>query len=92
MYDLKNDPYELNNLVDDLEYAAKKEKLKAQLEAMRKDLGESIPLKGRLPDPVQLPGMPRRPSSQAESATGAGRRRKRHGAAKRAETKGASEH
>ena len=55
MYDLKNDPYELNNLIDDPQYAAKKQALKAQLEAMRKELGESLPLKGKQPAPIQLP-------------------------------------
>jgi len=78
MYDLKNDPYELNNLVDNPKHASKKKELKAQLEAMRKDLGESRPLEGRLPDPVQLPGVSRRPSSRTESATGAGMRKRRN--------------
>jgi len=55
MYDLKNDPYQLKNLIDDPKYAAKKKQLKAQLESMRKDLGESLPLKGQMPDPIQLP-------------------------------------
>jgi len=78
MYDLKNDPYELNNLVDNPKHASKKKELKAQLEAMRKDLGESRPLEGRLPDPVQLPGVSRRPSSRTEAATGAGMRKRRN--------------
>jgi len=56
MYDLKNDPYELNNLVEDPKYAARKQELKAQLEAMRKALGETIPLEGKQPAPIRLPG------------------------------------
>jgi arylsulfatase A-like enzyme len=56
MYDLKNDPYQLKNLINDPAYAAKKSELHGQLEAMRKDLGESIPLKGKMPDPICLPG------------------------------------
>jgi arylsulfatase A-like enzyme len=55
MYDLKNDPYQLKNLIDDPKYAAKKKQLRKQLETMRKDLGESIPLKGKDPAPIKLP-------------------------------------
>ncbi|VGO13593.1 Arylsulfatase [Pontiella desulfatans] len=55
MYDLKNDPYELDNLIDNPAYAAQKKKLRDQLEAMRAELGETIPLKGIQPDPVKLP-------------------------------------
>jgi arylsulfatase A-like enzyme len=55
MYDLANDPYQLNNLIDDPNHAAKKQELKDQLEAMRTDLGESLPLVGQMPDPIQLP-------------------------------------
>lgn len=55
MYDLKNDPYQLKNLIDDPKYAAKKQELKTQLEAMRKELGESLPLKGKMPAAIRLP-------------------------------------
>ena len=55
MYDLKNDPYQLKNLVDNPKFAAKKEELRNQLESMRKDLGEALPLEGRMPDPIRLP-------------------------------------
>jgi arylsulfatase A-like enzyme len=55
MYDLKNDPYQLKNLVDDPKFAAKKKELHKQLEAMRKNLGESRPLKGKMPAPIRLP-------------------------------------
>jgi len=55
MYDLKNDPYQLKNLVDDPKYAAKKNQLKEQLESMRKALGESLPLAGKMPAPIRLP-------------------------------------
>ncbi|WP_372806782.1 sulfatase [Pontiella sp.] len=55
MYHLKHDPYQLNNLIDDPKYAAKKKELRQQLDALRTTLGESIPLKGKLPAPIQLP-------------------------------------
>ncbi|NJL31349.1 MAG: sulfatase [Phycisphaerales bacterium] len=55
MYDLTNDPYQLRNLIDDPKYADKKKELHEQVEAMRKQLGESRPLKGRLPAPIRLP-------------------------------------
>jgi len=55
MYDLKNDPYQLKNLIDDPKFAAKKKELRAQLESMRKALGESLPLKGKPPAPIRLP-------------------------------------
>ncbi len=55
MYNLKNDPYQLSNLVDDPKFAAKKKELHEQLEAMRKTLGESGPLKGKMPAPIKLP-------------------------------------
>ena len=55
LYDLKNDPYQLKNLIDDPKFAAKKNQLREQLESMRKALGESLPLKGKMPDPIRLP-------------------------------------
>jgi arylsulfatase A-like enzyme len=55
LYDLKNDPYQLKNLIDDPKFAAKKNQLREQLESMRKTLGESLPLKGKMPDPIRLP-------------------------------------
>jgi len=56
LYDLENDPYQLKNLVDDPRHAAKKKQLAGQLAAMRKDLGENIPLGGKAPAPIRLPG------------------------------------
>jgi len=53
MYGLKSDPYELKNLVDDPASAARKKELHAQLEAMRKQLGEALPMKGQL-RPISL--------------------------------------
>jgi arylsulfatase A-like enzyme len=53
MYDLKNDPYELKNLVDDSGAADRKKQLRAELEGMRKELGESLPLKGKVPAPAR---------------------------------------
>jgi len=55
MYDLKNDPYQLKNLVDNPNFVAKKKELLEQLESMRKTLGESLPLKGKMPAPIRLP-------------------------------------
>lgn len=55
MYDLKNDPCQLNNLIDNPKFAAKKIKLTEQLESMRKALGESLPLVGKMPAPIRLP-------------------------------------
>jgi len=52
MYDLKNDPYQFWNLIDDPKHAAKKNRLREQLEAMRKALGESLTLKGKMPAPI----------------------------------------
>jgi arylsulfatase A-like enzyme len=53
MYDLKNDPYELDNLVTRPEYGERKAELRQRLESMRKELGETLPLRGRL---HKLPG------------------------------------
>jgi len=55
LYDLENDPYELNNLIDDDEYSNVKEDLKQRLETMRTNLGESLPLVGVDPAPIVLP-------------------------------------
>jgi arylsulfatase A-like enzyme len=55
MYDLKNDPYQLKNLVDNPKFAAKKRELRMRLESMRKKLGESLPLEGKKPTPIRLP-------------------------------------
>ncbi len=55
MYDLKNDPYELHNLIDDGNYAGRKQALRQQLAELRTALGESISLVGVDPDPVELP-------------------------------------
>ena len=55
MYDLQNDPYQLNNLIDNPKFAAKKKELREQLESMRKTLGESLPLKGKNPARIRLP-------------------------------------
>lgn len=55
LYDLKNDPYELNNLIDDEDYADVKQALQQQLTELRATLGETIPLAGEAPDPIRLP-------------------------------------
>ena len=55
MYNLKNDPYQLDNLINNPEYDNQKKKLRGQLSAMRKELGEAIPLKGKQPAPIKLP-------------------------------------
>ena len=55
MYNLKKDPYQLDNLINNPEYDSQKKKLRGQLSAMRKELGEAIPLKGKQPAPIKLP-------------------------------------
>jgi arylsulfatase A-like enzyme len=55
MYDLKNDPYQLNNLIDDPKHAAMKKELRERLESTRSALGESLPLNGKKPAPIRLP-------------------------------------
>ncbi len=55
MYDLKKDPFQLNNLVHNPKHKTQKEKLSKQLATMRKALDESIPLKGRIPNKVKIP-------------------------------------
>ena len=55
MYDLRNDPYQLKNLIDDPEFADRKKELRHQLDSMREDLGESLTLKGTMPAPIRLP-------------------------------------
>jgi arylsulfatase A-like enzyme len=56
MYDLKNDPHQLRNLVDAPRHTARKRELRARLDAMRRELGEALPLKGKMPAPIRLPG------------------------------------
>ncbi len=55
LYDLKNDPHQLNNLIDRPEYTMRRDELRSQLEAMRTDLGEALPLNGVRPAPIRLP-------------------------------------
>lgn len=55
LYDLKKDPYQLNNLVDNPAYRLKRNELHKKLETLRAELGEDLPLNGRLPDPIRLP-------------------------------------
>ena len=54
MYNNKKDPYQLDNLIDNPEYASKKKKLRSKLEYMRKELGESLQLKGKQPAPIRI--------------------------------------
>ena len=56
MYDLKKDPYQLKNLINDPQSADRKKALREQLESMRKKLGETLPLKGKRPQAIRLPG------------------------------------
>jgi hypothetical protein len=46
LYDLQNDPYQMNNLVSDPAHAERKETLRRRLVAMRKELGEDLPMSG----------------------------------------------
>lgn len=55
LYDLKNDPYQLNNLVGKPEYRDQRNALRKALEALRSELDENLPLNGILPDPIRLP-------------------------------------
>lgn len=55
LYDLKSDPYQLNNLVGRSEYKTKRDELRQALDTQRAELGENLPLNGRLPDPIRLP-------------------------------------
>ncbi len=55
LYNLKKNPHQLDNLVDDPKFAGKKKELHQQLENLRKELGEPRPLKGRMPVPIQRP-------------------------------------
>ena len=48
MYDLKKDPYQLKNLINEPAYAEKKQELKQQLDAVRKELGEAMTLGGKV--------------------------------------------
>lgn len=54
MYDLKRDPYELKNLVKDPASRGQRDKLRAQLDAMRNELGEKRVLKGKVPAPERV--------------------------------------
>lgn len=53
MYNLKEDPYELKNLVDDPAHAGTKEDLRDRLEAIRKDIGEDVKMEGKIPKPAR---------------------------------------
>lgn len=55
LYNLKKDPYQLNNLVGRPEHKVKRDELRKQLDSMRAELGENLPLNGRFPDPIRLP-------------------------------------
>ena len=55
LYDLKEDPYQLNNLVGQAQYRSKLNELREKLEDLRSELGENLPLNGVLPDPIRLP-------------------------------------
>jgi len=45
----------LNNLVGHSEYQSKRDELRKKLEILRSELGENLPLNGKLPDPIRLP-------------------------------------
>jgi len=55
MYDLENDPYQLRNLADSAAHAEVKSDLQARLAAMRRELGEDLPLKGLPRRPIRVP-------------------------------------
>jgi arylsulfatase A-like enzyme len=47
MYDLKNDPYQRKNLVRDPQWSDTRNGLRRQLDALRDELGEALPLRGK---------------------------------------------
>ncbi len=53
MHDLQQDPLQLHNLVDDPKRADRRKALHAQLEDIRREFGESMPLAGYVPDPAR---------------------------------------
>lgn len=53
MHDLQQDPLQLHNLVDDPKRADRRKALHAQLEDIRREFGESMPLVGYVPDPAR---------------------------------------
>ena len=55
LYDLKSDPYQLENLAGRPEFQSKRNELRRALDQQRLELGENLPLNGELPDPVRLP-------------------------------------
>uniref|UniRef100_UPI003564294C sulfatase family protein n=1 Tax=Pontiella sp. TaxID=2837462 RepID=UPI003564294C len=55
LYNLENDPYQLNNLVDNAEYAQVKAALAQQLDAMRAELGDTMEMVGDSPSAIVLP-------------------------------------
>ncbi|MDX1682977.1 MAG: DUF4976 domain-containing protein, partial [Phycisphaeraceae bacterium] len=55
LYDLANDPYELNNLVDDPAYADRLAEMRNRLRALRRKYGDDLPLEGEPFEPVRLP-------------------------------------
>jgi arylsulfatase A-like enzyme len=55
LYNLANDPYQLNNLVDNAEYAQVKASLADKLETMRIELGDTTELVGDSPSAIVLP-------------------------------------
>jgi arylsulfatase A-like enzyme len=55
MYDLVNDPYQLKNLVDDPAHADRRRQLRQQVQQLRKQFGDDLPLHGDKPHPIKLP-------------------------------------
>ena len=55
MYDLKNDPYQLNNLAKNPAYKKRRDELRQRLDLLRKKYDENLPVEGKMPAPIQLP-------------------------------------
>ncbi|QGJ71970.1 N-sulfoglucosamine sulfohydrolase [Planctomycetales bacterium 10988] len=75
LYDLKQDPYQMNNVAEDPEYGSIVKELRSQLMKVLKESGdprvvdngsffETSPMAGPLPDDVPKPKRSRRPSSK----------------------------
>lgn len=56
LYNLKDDPYEMKNLADDPASKERRDQLAAQLGALRREFGETLPLTGTLTTGTSAPG------------------------------------
>lgn len=66
LFDLRNDPYEMNDLAEKTEHATRIEKMMALLEQWQKQTGDTQPLTSTQPKPerIDLTGRERKPDAQ----------------------------